>query len=179
MDKVIVAFESEKSCRRIKEILENAGAASCIVCRSADQVRRAVHKQQLTTVICGYKFSDGSAEELFEDLPTSCAVLLVAVQSILDLCRSDGIFKLAAPVPKGELIAAVRMLLQMGRRLEPFVRPRPRRSAEEEAVIAGAKALLMERRGMTEEQAHRLLQKRSMDSGVRMIQAAQLVLEEL
>ena len=51
MDKVIVAFESEKSCRRIKEILENAGAASCIVCRSADQVRRAVHKQQLTTVI--------------------------------------------------------------------------------------------------------------------------------
>lgn len=177
MDKVIVAFESEKSCRRIKEILENSGTASCIVCRSADQVKRAVHKQHLTTVVCGYKFSDGSAEELFEDLPPSCAMLLVAVQSILDLCRSDGIFKLAAPVPKGELAASVRMLLQMGRRLEQFVRPR--RSEEEQAVIEEAKALLMERHGMTEEQAHRLLQKRSMDSGARMIQTAQLVLEEL
>ena len=102
-------------------------------------------------------------------------MLMVAVQGMLDLCQSDDIFKLASPVSKGDLIASVRMLLQVGHRLEKFVKPR--RSAEEKAVIDQAKQLLMERHGMTEEQAHRFLQKRSMDSGAKMIQTAQLVLE--
>ena len=175
MDKVIVAFESDKSCWRVKEILETSGTAACIVCKSADQVKRAVNKQHITTVVCGYKVSDESAEGLFEDLPPTCAMLMVAVQGMLDLCQSDDIFKLASPVSKGDLIASVRMLLQVGHRLEKFVKPR--RSAEEKAVIDQAKQLLMERHGMTEEQAHRFLQKRSMDSGAKMIQTAQLVLE--
>ena len=35
----------------------------------------------------------------------------------------------------------------------------------------------MDRHGMTEAQAHRFLQKKSMDSGAKLIQTAQLVLE--
>ena len=48
---------------------------------------------------------------------------------------------------------------------------------EEQAVIDDAKRLLMNRNGMTEEQAHRFLQKKSMDSGAKLIQTAQLVLD--
>ena len=177
MEKVIVAFESDKSCWRVKEILESSGTAACIICKSADQVKRAVHKQHITTVVCGYKLSDESAEGLLEDLPPTCSMLVVAVQGLLDLCQSDDVFKLASPVSKGDLIASVRMLLQVGHRLEKFIRPR--RSEEERAVIDQAKRLLMDRNGMTEEQAHRFLQKRSMDSGAKMIQTAQLVLEDM
>ena len=43
------------------------------------------------------------------------------------------------------------------------------------ALIDEAKSLLMERHGMTEEQAHRFLQKKSMDSGAKMVQTAKLV----
>lgn len=174
MEKVIVAFESDKSCWRIKEILENSGTADCIVCRSAAEVKRVVNKQRITTVICGYKFSDESAEGLFDDLPPACAMLMVAVQSLLAMCSNDDIFKLSSPVSKGDLIASVRMLLQMGHRLEKYVRPK--RSEEEAAVIRQAKTVLMDRHGMTEEQAHRFLQKKSMDSGAKMVQTAKLVL---
>lgn len=177
MEKVIVAFESDKSCWRVKEILETSGTAACIICKSADQVKRAVNKQHITTVVCGYKLSDESAEGLLDDLPPTCSMLVVAVQGLLDLCQSDDVFKLASPVSKGDLIASVRMLLQVGHRLEKFIRPR--RSEEERAVIDQAKRLLMDRNGMTEEQAHRFLQKRSMDSGAKMIQTAQLVLEDM
>ena len=177
MEKVIVAFESEKSCWRVKEILENSGTASCVICHSADQVKRAVNKLHISTVICGYKLPDASAEELFDDLPTSCAMLLVGVQNLLDLCQNDDIFKLTSPVSKGDLVASVRMLIQVGHRLERFVRPR--RSQEEQELIAQAKQLLMARHGMTEEQAHRFLQKKSMDSGAKLIQTAQLVLDSL
>ena len=177
MEKVIVAFESEKSCWRVKEILENSGTASCVTCHSADQVKRAVNKLHISTVICGYKLPDASAEELFDDLPTFCAMLLVGVQNLLDLCQNDDIFKLTSPVSKGDLVASVRMLIQVGHRLERFVRPR--RSQEEQELIAQAKQLLMARHGMTEEQAHRFLQKKSMDSGAKLIQTAQLVLDSL
>lgn len=173
MEQVIVAFESETSGRRIREVLESAGAASCILCRTAGQVRRVLGKRPL--VVCGYKFPDGTAEELFQDLPSTCSMLLLARQSLLDLCQSDGVFKLAAPAAKGDLLASVRMLLQVGRRSEED--PRPRRSPEDAAILARAKAVLMDRHGMTEEQAHRFLQKKSMDSGSRLVQTALLVLE--
>ena len=177
MEKVIVAFESDKSCLRVKEILETSGTAACIICKSADQVKRVVNKQHITTVVCGYKLYDESAEGLLEDLPPTCSVLVIAVQGMLELCQSDDLFKLASPVSKGDLVASVRMLLQVGHRLEKFVKPR--RSEEERAVIDQAKQLLMARNGMTEEQAHRFLQKRSMDSGAKMIQTAQLGLEDM
>ena len=177
MEKVIVAFESDKSCLRVKEILETSGTAACIICKSADQVKRVVNKQHITTVVCGYKLYDESAEGLLEDLPPTCSVLVIAVQGMLELCQSDDLFKLASPVSKGDLVASVRMLLQVGHRLEKFVKPR--RSEEERAVIDQAKQLLMARNGMTEEQAHRFHQKRSMDSGAKMIQTAQLVLEDM
>ena len=42
--------------------------------------------------------------------------------------------------------------------------------------IDKAKALLMERNNMTEEEAHRYLQKCSMDSGTNMVETAQMVI---
>lgn len=174
MDQVIVAFENAKSCDRIREIVESSGTASCIVCRSAAEVKRIAGKQRVSTVICGFKLPDESGEELFEDLPPSCAMLMVAVQSLLDLCQNEDIFQLPSPVSRGDLIASVRMLVQMGHRLGKFIHPQ--RSGEERALIDEAKALLMGRHGMTEEQAHRFLQKKSMDSGAKMVQTAKLVL---
>lgn len=174
LESVIVAFESEKSCERIREILESSGTADCVICRSAAEVKRTVSHQRITTVICGFKLPDQTAQDLFEDLPTSCAMLMVAVQGLLDLCQNEDIFRLASPVRRSDLIASVKMLIQMGHRLEKFVRPR--RTEEEQAVILRAKELLMDRHGMTEEQAHRFLQKKSMDSGAKLAQTARLVL---
>jgi AmiR/NasT family two-component response regulator len=51
------------------------------------------------------------------------------------------------------------------------------RPAEEKLIILKAKFLLMERNQMTESQAHRFLQKSSMDRGLKLIDAAKMVLE--
>ena len=176
MEKIIVAFAKEESGRRIRDILESSGTASCVVCRSAAEVKRVVSKQRISAVVCGYKFHDESAEHLFEDLPPSCAMLMVAAQGMLEMCGNDDIFKLASPVSRGDLIASVRLLLQVGRRLEKMTRPR--RSEEEKAVVEQAKAVLMASRGISEEEAHRHLQKRSMDSGSRLLDTARQVLSE-
>ena len=175
MEKIIAAFENEKTARRVAELLEGGGAAACLVCRTADQVRRAIRKLPVPAVICGYKLGDQTAELLFDDLPPTCAMLVLASQDRLDLLENDDIFRLPAPVSRGDLLASVRLLLQMGRRLERY--GRPRRPREEQALIDQAKALLMDRHGLTEEQAHYYLQKKSMDSGAKLTQTAQLVLD--
>ena len=141
METVIVAFENSKTAWRVKEILEGGGVASCVVCRSADQVRRTLHKLHVPAVVCGYKLGDQTAELLFDDLPLSCAMLVLASQSMLELMQNDDIFRLPTPVSRGDLAASVRMLLQIGRRLERYVRPR--RSREEQSLIDQAKRLLI------------------------------------
>ena len=88
-----MAFAGEQNGRRVKEILESAGAASFLLCRSADQVRRLVRQQRITTVVCGYKFPDGTAEELAEDLYDTCNVLVVASQGLLDLIQNEALFR--------------------------------------------------------------------------------------
>ena len=50
------------------------------------------------------------------------------------------------------------------------------RSKEQEALIRQAKELLMNRNNMSEEEAHRYLQKSSMDSGTNMVETAEMVL---
>ena len=50
------------------------------------------------------------------------------------------------------------------------------RSSEERRLIDEAKALLMERNNMTESEAHRYIQKCSMDSGTNLVETAQMVI---
>lgn len=175
LDQVIVAFESEKTCRRLKEILESSGTASCLICRSGDQVRRWVNKRHITVVICGYKLAEESAVDVLSDLPAFCSMLLLARQDLLDLVRGDKLFPLPAPVSRGVLIETVGRLLRAGGDSEDsFLQ----RSREEQRLIAQAKGILMERCGLTEETAHRFLQKKSMDRGEKLVRTAEMVLEE-
>ena len=80
-----------------------------------------------------------------------------------------------APATRRELVVSVQMLLRMGERLGRL-RP-PRRSAGEEHLIRRAKAALMETNLMSEAEAHRFLQKYSMDAGMRLADTARLILE--
>lgn len=170
MEKVIVAFAGVGNGRRIKEMLERSGTAACLLCASADQVRRTVREQQVEAVVCGYKFPDGTAEQLYGDLPAGCRMLLVAAGSQLELVREPELLRLRAPASRGELLSAVEELLAE-------VRANPaRRSGADRELIARAKAKLMSE-GLTEEEAHRSLQKKSMAAGIRLAQAARMVLD--
>ena len=174
MRQIVVAFERQSNRDRLREALESTGEFACLTCRSAAQVKRTVAKLRLDLVVCGFKLTDESCETLYFDLPQRCAMLMVAPQARLELCAAPGIFKLPAPVGRAELLASVRMLAQLAQTDQAP----SRRSREEKELVARAKALLMEQDGMTEAEAHRWLQKRSMDHGARLADTARQVLEK-
>lgn len=171
MFQVIVAFPRQSDRERVGEALELSGEFSCLAYKSAAQVKRAVAKRQLGAVICGFKLADETAEDLYQDLPDWCSMLMIAPQDQLDLCGAEGILKLAAPVRRGELLAAARVLVRLCQQAPETGRP-----AEGQRLIEGAKAALMAREGMDEAQAHRFLQKQSMDRGMPLEEVARQVL---
>lgn len=67
------------------------------------------------------------------------------------------------------------MTYQFVRRIKKKKAP-PKRSPEEQKIIDEAKGLLIERNGMTEQEAFRYIQKCSMDTGRNMVESAQMIL---
>ena len=68
------------------------------------------------------------------------------------------------------------MLRNMGQRRRKRRLDRKTRDSRQQEVISQAKELLMARNNMSEAEAHRYLQKSSMDSGTNMVETAQMVL---
>ena len=93
---------------------------------------------------------------------------------MLDACASRDVYTLATPIRREEAVSTVKLLLQFGHRMERFTAAR--RSGSDQAVVDRAKRLLIDRLGMTEDQAHREL---SMDTGARLCHTARQVIREL
>ena len=155
-------------------MLEKEGITPDICCNSGAAVRRAAAKLGGGVVVCGYKLTDISAFELAQAIHECSLILVIAPKAQLGMYDGDVVFKLPAPVSRTDLAASVRMLMQMERRR---VRERiPKRSEDEKKLITEAKRLLMERNYMSEDEAYRFLQKRSMDSGGRLCDIAAEIL---
>ena len=85
---------------------------------------------------------------------------------------------LALPVSSRDLIDTVRMMDHAAEEKFKKLRSKQKkeRSEQDRNYIANAKALLMDRNHMTEEEAYRYLQKTSMDTGRTMSETAQMIL---
>ena len=116
--------------------------------------------------------------QLHDDLPFGFEMLLMASQQILGGGMVDKeIMCLSMPLKVHDLINTVDMMIQTIERRKRKQRLKPReRNPEEVALIKQAKEILMNRNHMTEEEAHRYIQKCSMDSGTNMVETAQMVL---
>ena len=68
------------------------------------------------------------------------------------------------------------MLQSMDRRCKKRRKELKNRDPKQQETIRKAKELLMTRNNMSEEEAHRYLQKSSMDSGTNMVETAEMVL---
>ena len=170
MTKVIVAFAEEGQCERIAGALEGAGIPVFRRCLSGAEVMRALNLCQDGVLICGAVLRDRTADRIAEDAGERMLTLVAARPERLALCENVNLFRLPWPFGRAELVSAVRMLLQL------HDMRKPGRDEDERELIERAKGRLMEERGLSEDQAHRLLQRASMNLGIRMTEAARRIL---
>lgn len=177
MVSIIVVFPKAEDAKNIRNILVRSGYRVAAVCTSGAQVLQVADRIGEGIVVCGYKFTDMLYSQLLEDIPDSFEMLLIASRSVLESCDDRSVVCLALPLKIHDLANTVEMIMGNLLRKKKKRRQQPKvRSEEEMKLIADAKKLLMERNSMTEEEAHRYMQKCSMDSGTNLVETAQMVL---
>ena len=177
MTNIIVALPKLEDAKGIKNVLVRNGFPVAGVCTTGAQAISQADGLNDGIVICSYKLADMVYSELQECLPPGFEMLLMASDHLLSLCDGSGVVCLSMPLKVHDLVSTVAMLSEgiVRRRRKARLKPRVR-SAEEEVSIKEAKELLMDRNHMTEEEAHRYLQKCSMDSGTNLVETALMVL---
>lgn len=177
MTNIIVVFAKIEDAKSIKNILVKNGFGVTAVCTSGAQALSYADEFNDGIIISGYKLTDMICVEIKENLPPDFEMVVMASQRVLSEVSGTGIMGLAMPLKVHELINTVGMMSQGIIRRKKKRREKPRvRNEEEAAVINSAKHLLMERNNMTEEEAHRYIQKHSMDNSTNMVETAQMLL---
>lgn len=177
MINIIVVLPKIEDAKGIRGILMKNGFQVTAVCSAGAQVLSLLQDINDGIVICSYKMADMIYTELRDCLPMGFDMLLLASQAVLNEHRCSDIMCLAMPLKVHDLINTVEMMSQAiaRRRRREKVKPK-KRNPEEEALVKEAKELLMGRNHMSEDEAHRYIQKSSMDSGTNMVETAQMIL---
>ena len=175
MSSVITAFPKAEDARRIQAVLEKHGFEGAAAGTSAAAALSEMNHQSGGILICGYKLPDMHFSELRECMPENFEMLLVASERVLSTVEGSDLIAVSLPLSAYELVNTVAMMAGSRSRRKKKLRPKPR-SPREQIIIDNAKALLMERNHMTEAEAHRYLQKCSMDNGTNLVETAEMVL---
>lgn len=177
MINVIVVLPKQQDADKMKSILMKSGYESVFACHSGAQALGLMSGLDGGIVISGCRLADMTYSDLRADLPAGYEMLLLASADMILARREAGIVSLAMPFKVHELLHTLEMMTHRALCRRKKLRGEPKeRSKEEQEQIQKAKELLIERNHMTEEEAHRYLQKCSMDSGTGLGEVAQMIL---
>lgn len=180
MTNIIIALPKLEDAKGIKNVLVRKGFQVVGVSTTGAQAISQADGLNDGIIICGYKLKDMVYTQLRECLPPGFEMLLIASGHLLSECKSMDVVRLSMPLKVNDLISTVEMLEEELAQRRRKARQKPKvRSIRENAAIKEAKELLMDRNHLTEEEAHKYLQKCSMDSGTNMAETALMVLSML
>ncbi|HCL03987.1 MAG TPA: antitermination regulator [Lachnoclostridium phytofermentans] len=174
---IIIAFPKIEDANNIRNILVSGGFEVNATCTTGAQAIMVANELDEGIVICGFRLPDMIYLELNGYLPRGFEMLLLASpQKLLD-CADGNILSLSMPIKIQDLLNTLQLMTYkyMRRKKRDKNKPKDRTTAQLE-TITRAKELLMERNKMTEEEAHRYIQKTSMDSGTDMVETAEMIL---
>lgn len=174
MNRIIVAFSTPDAQQKMTKLLESGGSRVAGQFATGAETIRAIRKQGSGIVVCGFKLKDMTANDLAQRLIGSAVVLCVSAPLNLSYCQGENIFRLPTPVIRGDFHASLNILHQL--ETQTLRHGTPRRGDADKQTISQAKERLMALNGMSEEEAHRHLQKTSMDAGRTLVETAKAVL---
>ena len=171
MARIVIVSQSDDSRTKLYRLLISSGYQVFRSCSSGSELRRALSESEdCVVVMVGYA-SDCKPDELVWDYRDSVQILLIAKQPVLENIDSPEIFKLTMPASGQAVVGAVEMLSQLHRM------KLPRRTGESKDIVNRAKTVLMKQKGLSEPEAHRMMQQYAMNHGMKMAEFAQRILD--
>lgn len=155
--------------------------------RSCALARRSLLEKQYDLILIQGPLQDESGEGFALDAAEQggASILLVPPQDVfedvLDQVTDSGILVVPYPSPPGRIEKAIRLLIAIQTKMHLLSKKvqSVEEKMEELKTVSRAKILLMEKKHMTEEEAHRYIGKQAMNNGVSRGNMALEIIEDL
>lgn len=181
MRRILIAGKNDKICESISELFDGDIAVTCLT----DGVHmRSIDVDGFDVIIISTPLSDEFGLDLAAELRGKTAAALIVLtkgelaEEVQGRIRFTGAFVLGRPVSKSALLQAIRFADIAGENVKRLQEENSRleQQLEDIKIINRAKACLMQYLKLTEEQAHRHIQKQAMDLRKTQRQAAEDIL---
>ena len=175
---IIVVFPKKEAAQKIRNVLVKNGYDVSAVCTTGARAIEAAGHLESGVIICGVRFVDMLYCELKDCLPVYFEMIVIARREMWQEYGGDDTAYLPLPMSGFDLLDQVDgKFRDIERRMKKDLTGPKARTEEEKDMIRQAKELLMYKNGYSEEEAHRFLQKQSMDGGHTLVETAGMVLD--
>ncbi len=171
MDSALIVSASEKSHVFFSELLSSASIGVCATVASCAEARRLLLERDFDLVIINAPLCDESGESLSRHIASKgvSQVILVVKSEYFDevsaLTEEHGVLTVAKPLNRTLFWAALKLAKSAASRLRSMQaeNSKLKDKIQDIRIVDRAKCILISYLGMSEQEAHRYIEKQAMD----------------
>ena len=171
MESALVVSSTEKGTEILTELLNAADLRQTATISTAGEARRLLLEQDFDLVVVNAPLRDETGETLSRQIAAKgiSQVMLVVkseyYEAVSAVCEDDGVFTVAKPINKAVFWSALKLTKVAQNRLkrEQSENTKLKQKIEDIRVIDRAKCILISHMNMSEQEAHRYIEKQAMD----------------
>ncbi|MBQ3417280.1 MAG: ANTAR domain-containing protein [Ruminococcus sp.] len=154
--------------------------------QNAGQARRSVLEKSYDLVVVNAPLNDEFGTRLCMDISLSAGTVAVifapseVYDEIVHKVTPHGVFVIKKPASQQTIVQSLSLLISARERLRSVEKKagKAQNKLEEIRVVNRAKWLLIDNEDMSENDAHKYIEKAAMDAGITKMQAAQIIIEK-
>ena len=186
MANVLLCFRKYETIIHIKDLMTSSGFNVLDYAMSGNEALRKIRRYNPELVVMGYEFNDMSAYEILEIFreDDACSFLVIgnSIQSeyLNPFISKENIRILIKPIAKYSFIQSVVSLINSTRKIKKLKSKilKLEKDMQNRKVVEKAKGILMDTLKISENDAHRMIQKKSMDTSTSMVNIAKRIIAD-
>ena len=184
---ILIVSGQEQFEVQVHKALPSKGLVLMETRRTATLARRALLDKHYDLVIINAPLSDEMGYDLAMDICEEYGSFVIIAtppeiyDSVWDYVADEGIMVILKPLDQDNLTKGVRFLFAMQNKMYRYEEKMHKleEKMDEVKLVSQAKILLMDKKHITEKEAHRLIGKEAMDHGVSRKMVAKSIIESL
>lgn len=185
MDRALIVCDNEKGTSFYKSFLKENGYLDMVAVTSGPMAKRAILDYDFDICIINGPIGGTSGEELSKDIAEKnmCQVILFVkaerLEEISAQVEDYGVITVGKPINKQLFWQALKLAKVAQRRINMAHKENEKleKKLEDMKVISRAKILLMVEKNISEEEAHKLIEKQAMDRRMTRIEVAREIVK--
>ena len=172
MESVLIVSHSEKGTEIFNDLLNSADIYQITSLKTCSEARRILLERDFDLVIINAPLRDESGEHLSRHIASKCIsqVILMVKSEYFDavsaICEDDGVLTISKPVNKSVFWSALKLCQSAQNRIKRIwnENEKLKQKIEDIRIIDRAKCTLISYLNMSEQDAHKYIEKQAMDT---------------